>query len=48
MVEYDLKKINDYEMLFLVNEKNEKAEEILINKYKNLINKYIEEYKNSS
>lgn len=46
MVEYDLKKINDYEMLFLVNEKNEKAEEILINKYKNLINKYIEEYKN--
>ena len=32
MVEYDLKKINDYEMLFLVNEKNEKAEEILINK----------------
>ena len=32
-------------MLFLVNEKNENAEEILINKYKNLINKYIEEYK---
>ena len=29
-----------------MNEKNEKAEEILINKYKNLINKYIEEYKN--
>ena len=46
MVEYDLKKINDYEILFLVNEKNENAEEILINKYKNLINKYIEEYKN--
>lgn len=45
MVEYDFKKINDYEMLFLVNEKNENAEEILINKYKNLINKYIEEYK---
>ena len=35
MVEYDFKKINDYEMLFLVNEKNENAEEILINKYKN-------------
>jgi len=46
MVEYDFKKINDYEILFLVNEKNENAEEILINKYKNLINKYIEEYKN--
>jgi len=45
MVEYDFKKINDYEILFLVNEKNENAEEILINKYKNLINKYIEEYK---
>ena len=39
MVEYDFKKINDYEILFLVNEKNENAEEILINKY-------IEEYKN--
>lgn len=45
-MEYDFKKINDYEMLFLVNEKNEKAEEILISKYSNLINKYIEEYKN--
>ena len=44
-MEYDFKKINDYEILFLVNEKNENAEEILINKYKNLINKYIEEYK---
>ncbi len=45
-MEYDFKKINDYEMLFLVSEKNEEAEEILINKYKNLINKYIEAYKN--
>ena len=45
MVEYDLKKINDYEIMFLVNEKNENAEEILIKKYKNLINKYVEEYK---
>ena len=44
-MEYDFKKINDYEILFLVNEKNENAEEILIKKYKNLINKYIEEYK---
>lgn len=44
-MEYDFKKKNDYEILFLVNEKNENAEEILINKYKNLINKYIEEYK---
>ena len=45
MVEYDLTKINDYEIMFLVNEKNENAEEILIKKYKNLINKYVEEYK---
>ena len=45
MVEYDFKKINDYEIMFLVNEKNENAEEILIKKYKNLINKYVEEYK---
>ena len=47
MVEYDLKKINDYEIMFLVNEKNENAEEILIKKYKNLINKYVEEYKDT-
>lgn len=43
----DYKTINDYELIYLVNEKNEDAFNIIFKKYENLINKYANYYYNN-
>ena len=43
----DYKTINDYELIYLVNENNEDAFNIIFKKYENLINKYANYYYNN-